>query len=430
MNNHFATYSRSDDCFPNNAPRIFRSGFGCHVTAEDGKEFIDWGMALRSVLLGYCYKPVDDAVKAAIDKGISYTRSNPYEGELREIITQELKLGEVCKFGKNGSDATTAAIRLSRAYTGKKYILIPQECPFFSTDAWFIGTTQVNDGILPEEYKYSKVFSYNNMMVDGIDVDDWISENKDVAAVIVDLATADNSKEKLQQIRDMCTKHNALLIMDEIITCFHVGLRGYQGLYNIKPDLTTLAKGLGNGYAVSCIAGRSEILDLTIRGKGSVFAASGTYFSNTPELCAAITCIRELEKFSYFSCNDKKFDAWDYLKNIGGKIIDFTNNKIKAYGLDTYVEIGGFPSLPIMKWKTSEGLKAKTVFDTEMINQGILAPYWSPSLSHSFEDITITLEAIDASLDVLRRVISSGSFDNHIELKCGNWIERPVFRRT
>ena len=425
---HYATYSRSQDCFPANAPDTFISGKGCHVTAEDGREFIDFGMALRSVILGYCYPAVDEAAKKAIDKGVCFTRSNPYEGELREIITQDLKLGEKCKFGKNGSDATSNAIRLSRAYTGKKYVLIPRECPFFSTDSWFIGTTPVNDGILPEEYTYSKVFSYNNMTVDGTDIDDWISENKDVAAVIVDLATADNSKEKLQKIRDICTKHGVLLIMDEIITCFHTDLRGYQGLYGVKPDLSTYAKGMGNSYSISCVAGRKEIFDLGIRGKGSVFCASGTYFSETVGLSAAIACINELQNFSYYSCTGVKLTAWDYLKNIGSKIIDFIQSKIKEYNLETYVGINGFPSLPMMQWKTSEGLKAKTIFDTEMINQGICAPYWSPSLSHSFEDVAKTMGAIDVSLDVLKRVIFSGSFDEHIKAHCGNWVEKPVFR--
>jgi glutamate-1-semialdehyde 2,1-aminomutase len=164
MSRHFATYSRSSDCFPTNCPEIFTHAKGCHATADDGREFIDWGMGLRAALLGYCYPEVDEAVKKAIDKGVCFTRSNPYEGELREIITQELKLGEVCKFGKNGSDATHAACKLARAYTGRDIILIAEENPFISTADFFIGSTVVNGGIPWEDPETVEKYSYNKLL--------------------------------------------------------------------------------------------------------------------------------------------------------------------------------------------------------------------------------------------------------------------------
>ncbi len=427
MSKYYATYSRSQDCFPANAPDTFVKGSGCHVTADDGREFIDWGMALRSVILGYCNPAVNEAVKKAIDKGVCFTRSNPYEGELREIITQELKLGESCKFGKNGSDATNAAIHLSRAYTGKKYILIPQECPFFSQGSWFIGTTPVNDGILPEEHAYSKVFSYNNMTVDGIPVEDWIAENKNVAAIIVDLATADNSKEKLQKCREICDKTGVLLIMDEIITGFRVDLRGYQGLYGIKPDLSTYAKGMGNGFSVSCVVGRKEILDLSIRGIGSVFCMSGTYFSDTVGLSAAIATIKELQNYrQYDYAYDEENNAYSRLKGIGGTIIDFVNSEIQNSGLQRFISIGGYPSCPMMKWND---IRLKTIFDWKMIERGVIMPYIAPSLSHDANDISKTLTVINESLDYVKFAMSYG-IDAYIDKICDGFVEKPVFRRV
>jgi glutamate-1-semialdehyde 2,1-aminomutase len=343
-----------------------------------------------------------------------------------------LKLGEVCKFGKNGSDATTNAIRLARAFTGKKYILIPKECPFFSTDSWFIGTTPVNGGILLEEHAYSKIFSYNNMMVDGTYIDDWICENKDVAAVIVDLATADNNKELLQKIRDITAKHGVLLIMDEIITGFRVGLRGYQGLYDIKPDLTTFAKGLGNGYAISCLAGRKDVFDHGIRDIGNTFCMSGTYFSCVDGLSAALATIKELAEwhsceFLGDSLKPSLINAHDRLRIVGNSIITFINEYIKRYNLENFISMGGYPSCPMMKWSD---LKLKTVFDYSMIDNGILAPYWSISLSHSNKDVHETLAVVEESFYLLSKIILSRNIDDYIRNNCGDFVENPVFRRT
>lgn len=428
---HYATYSRSNDCFPANCSDTFIKGFGCHVWSDDGREFIDWGMALRSVMLGYCYPAVDEAVKKAIDKGISFTRSNPYEGELREIICEELKLGETCKFSKNGSDATSNAIRLARAFTGKSYILIPKECPFFSTDSWFIGTTPVNDGILHCEHAFSKIFSYNDMTINGVDLDGWLTYNNDVAAIIVDLSTADNSKEKLQKVRDLCTRHGLLLIMDEIITGFRVGLRGYQGLYNIKPDLTTFAKGLGNGYAISCLAGRKDIFDLGIRGIGDTFCMSGTYFSCVDGLSAALATIKELMEWREFdfmgdSLKPSIITAHDCLNATGNTIISWTKEYINNCGLSDHVSIGGHPTCPMMKWND---LRLKTIFDWKMIEQGILMPYIAPSLSHSKEDIYRTISAIDDAMDYVKYALT-GDLDKFIDENCGGHVQKPVFRRT
>ncbi|MFA5208325.1 MAG: aminotransferase class III-fold pyridoxal phosphate-dependent enzyme [Candidatus Paceibacterota bacterium] len=434
---YYATYSRSQDCFPNNAPDTFISGKGCHVTATDGREFIDWGMALRAVLLGYCYPAVDDAAKKAIDKGVCFTRSNPYEGELREIITQELKLGEECKFGKNGSDATHAAVKLARAYTGRDIVLIAEENPFISTADFFIGTTPVNGGI-PKNQRVGK-YSYNDMFKKRCKISDtekiteleYLTFVNNVAAIMLDPATVDVTKEKLQYIRDLCDKYGCMFILDETISGFRYDIRGVQGLYGIKPDLACYGKGMGNGYAVSCLAGRKELFDLGLRGKGNVFLLSGTYFSNTPDLAAAIATIREI----------KNENVIMHLNQTGRFLVNgisaaiLKNNtqlsdgtylsehiKIKCHGKEGTGIIEG--ANPLISFSYME---LKTLFDQCMIDQGILMPYIAPSFSHTLNDVAVTIEAAEIALTICRKAIDKGTAK---DLLINGHCEKPVFRKV
>ncbi|MFA5307639.1 MAG: aminotransferase class III-fold pyridoxal phosphate-dependent enzyme [Candidatus Babeliales bacterium] len=424
---HYATYSRSQDCFPENAPDTFISGKGCHVTAEDGREFIDWGMGLRAVLLGYCYPAVDEAAKKAIDKGVCFTRSSPYENELREIITQELKLGEECKFGKNGSDATHAAVKLARAYTERDIVLIAEENPFISTADFFIGTTPVNDGIPRDsiQHAYVDTYTYSNMQYGAFPLEQYLRCNHErVAAIILDPATVDITKEKLQYIRDLCDKYGIIMILDETISGFRYDIRGVQGLYGIKPDLACYGKGVANGYAVSIITGRKELFDLGLRGKGNVFLLSGTYFSNTPDLAAAIACIDVLKTWKN---SDFEQTAHERLNSTGNVLITFINDLAGRYGLKKHVSIDGFPSCPMMHWKD---IRLKTIFDWQMIENSVLMPYIAPCLSHNTNDVLETLSAVDYSFNLVKSALEYEDLDKFIEKNCGNWVEKPVFRKV
>ncbi|MDD5064946.1 MAG: aminotransferase class III-fold pyridoxal phosphate-dependent enzyme [Phycisphaerae bacterium] len=429
MNKHYATYSRSNDCFSSNCPDVFTRASGCHVTADDGREFIDFGMALRSVILGYCYPKVDDAVKKAIDKGISFTRSNPYEGELKELLKAIIPCCEEVKFGKNGSDATSAAVKLARAYTGKDIVLIPEECPFFSTWDWFIADTPVSDGIPWDDS--TRKYSYNKMTCCGVDLEKILKEEShNIAAIILDPATVDITKEKLQYIRGLCDKYGMVMILDEVISGFRYSLNGVQGLYGVVPDLCTLGKAMGNGYSISALCGRKELFDLGLRDKGNVFLLSGTYFSETTGLAASIATIKELmEWHSFASVGDRMkpslITAHDKLKATGGAIIAFTREYIKKNGLEEHVSIGGFPACPMMKWKD---LRLKTIFDWKMIENGILMPYIAPSLSHDANETYKTLDTIDDAMSFVKYALT-GDLDKFIDANCRGHVERPIFRR-
>jgi glutamate-1-semialdehyde 2,1-aminomutase len=427
---HYATYSRSDDCFSSNCPQVFIKGSGCHVTSDDGREFIDFGMALRSVILGYCNPIVDEAVKKAIDKGVCFTRSNPYEGELKELLKSIIPCAEEVKLGKNGSDVTHAAVKLARAYTGRNLVLIAEENPFISTADFFIGTTLVNDGI-PRDETVRK-YSYNNMNVNDrpynaseadwndnyISLEEYVGQHN-IAAIILDPSTIDINREKLQYIRDLCDKYGIIMILDEVISGFRYGMGGVQGLFGVKPDLCTLGKAMGNGYAVSALCGRKELFDLGLRDKGNVFLLSGTYFSNTPDIAAAIACVRELQEVP------------EYIWETGQDFSDRLRVTIHSAKMSPYMQINDWmPCNPLIVYETYDDkfalLELKTLFDQEMVKQGILMPYIAISASHTKKEIQQTVDAAEYALSVCKKAIDSG---NVKESLCGH-CEKPVFRKV
>src|SRR5947209_1453885 len=157
------TYSKGDDQFPFNAPGFIERGQGCTVWDVDGNEYLDWCMGLRSVILGHGYQRVLAAVNAQLTKGSNFLRPSPVELELAELLTGVIPSAQMVKFAKNGSDVTTAAVRLARAYTGRDYIALCKDHPFFSFDDWFIGTTPPNGGIPDEVQRQSLTFRYNDI---------------------------------------------------------------------------------------------------------------------------------------------------------------------------------------------------------------------------------------------------------------------------
>ena len=141
------TYSKGDDQFPETSPVFIERGKGCHAWDVDGNEFIEYGMGLRAVTLGHAFEPVVKAAYEQMKLGANFTRPAKIEVEAAEAFLQTIPGADMVKFAKNGSDVTTAAVKLARAYTGRDLVAICGDQPFFSTDDWFIGSTEMNAGI-------------------------------------------------------------------------------------------------------------------------------------------------------------------------------------------------------------------------------------------------------------------------------------------
>jgi glutamate-1-semialdehyde 2,1-aminomutase len=293
----------------------------------------------------------------------------------------------------------------------------------------------VNDGIPLEENETVRGYSYNTLM----DIThptskcfgynekpeatklEWMCSAFKPAAIILDPATVDITCEKLQYIRDLCDKYGCLMILDETISGFRYHIRGVQGLYGVKPDLACYGKGMGNGYAVSCLAGRKEIMDLGLRGKGNVFLLSGTYFSNTPDLAAAIATIQELRDKNIPEC------IW----NTGLTFSDMLLVAIQDAKMSNYIQVNNWmPCNPSIQYATYDDsftpMQLKTLFDQEMVRQGVLMPYISISYSHTDKEVLQTIEAAEIALAVCRKAIDN---DCVKESLVNGHCEAPVFRR-
>ena len=254
------TYSRGDDQYPSNAPAILERGKGAYVWDAEGNKFLDYGMGLRSITVGYDYDEISDAAIAEIKKGNNLTRASLTELNAAELMISLFPWAQMVKFGKNGSTVTTAAIKLSRAYTGRKHVAMCAEHPFFTYDDWFIGTTPMDKGIPQESKSFSHRFHYNDIT----SLEKIFNENPgQLACVILEPAIFHSpcaecgknmlekphcktcgNKEKnfLHQVKALCKKNGAVFILDEMITGFRWDLQGAMKLYDIEPDLATFGK--------------------------------------------------------------------------------------------------------------------------------------------------------------------------------------------
>ena len=303
-------------------------------------------MGLRSVSLGHVFPEINEAVKKQMEEGTNFGRPHIMEYVLADRLVNLLPNVEMVKYAKNGSTVTTAATKLARAYTGRKYIAVCVEHPFFSYDDWFIGTTACDSGI-PEEIKQLTLrFNYNK-----IDTLRQLFEQHptDIACVIMEVITTEEPQENfLIQVQDLCRKYGAVFILDEMITGFRWSLTGATPHYNLTPDLITYGKGIANGYSLAVLGGRKEIMQLggIKHDKPRVFLISTTHGAETISLAAAFAAIKFMEE------NKVQEHFWKW----GAVLKQGLENLIKQHGLNQNVKVIGFPPNLSMSFADISGI--------------------------------------------------------------------------
>jgi glutamate-1-semialdehyde 2,1-aminomutase len=430
------TYSRGDDQFPSNAPAILSKGEGAYVWSPDGEKYLDYGMGLRSVNIGYGNKEVADAVYKEVMDGNNLTRASLTELKAAELLSSIIPSAEMVKFAKHGSTVTTAAVKLARAYTGRKYIAIVAEQPFFSFDDWFIGSTVVTKGVLKESSDFTIKFHYNNIQSLNNLFEKYPGQ---IAGVIMEAATTlnpcsdtcklvqdgcKNCSEKnsnfLVKVLELAHKNGALFILDEMITGFRWNFRGAQHFYGITPDLSTFGKAMANGFAVAALTGKKEIMSLgnvNNIGHERVFLASTTHGAEMSSLGAFIKTMEILQRDSVVE------HFWDY----GQKLKDGMNQIAFDLSLTDYFKLEGYPCSLNYITKDNDGqisLDFRTLFSQELIKNGVMMPYIALCQSHGEKELEITLNAVKESLIVYKRALEDG-VDKYL---IGNSI-KPVFRK-
>ncbi|MFY1896614.1 glutamate-1-semialdehyde 2,1-aminomutase [Achromobacter xylosoxidans] len=412
------TYSKGDDQFPELSPGFITRGKGSQAWDLDGNQFLDWGMGLRSVCLGHAYEPVLESVRAQLENGVNFTRPAPLEAELAQLLVDLVPCAEMVKFAKNGSDVTTAAVRLARAYTGRDMIIRCLDHPFFSVDDWFIGDTAMDAGIPQSSKDLTRHFPFN----DAKALERLLDENKGkVACIILEAAaTAAPAPGFLERVRELATQHGAVLVFDEIISGFRWNVRGAQHFYSVTPDLATFGKAMANGFSLSALVGRRDIME---RGgldhpHPRVFLLSTTNGAETHSLAASLTTIKLLRDTSIIE------DNW----NVGKQLTAGFNRSAQEYGISERAKMAGVEISPWYAFYDASGkvdMALRTLFLQETIRQGVLIPYIAISASHRQAEVDRTLEAMDAALKVVANAIDKGSVEG---LLTGP-VVKPVFRK-
>lgn len=411
------TYAKGDDQYPEEAPAFIVRGKGCHVWDVDGNEFIEYGMGLRAVTLGHAFPSVVEAATRELQNGSNFTRPSTLEIECADQFMSLIPNAEMVKFSKNGSDVTTAAVRLSRAYTGRDMIAICAEHPFFAIDDWFIGTTEMNSGVPDAIQKLTVKFHYND--IDSL-IDLFYKYENRIACVILEPATwMEPQNGFLENVQTVCRKNNAILIFDEMITGFRWDNGGAQKVYGITPDLSTFGKGMANGFSLSALTGKKELMELggIHHDRERVFLISTTHGAETHTLAAGI------ETMNVY----KNQNVIETLYRQGKRLADGVNRSISNLNLTEYFQIAGRPSNLIFITRDQSknpSQSFRTLFLQEMIQRGIITPSFVVSFSHSDEDIDRTIDAASESLSVYRKALEEG-----IEKYLSGRPVKPVNRR-
>ncbi len=429
------TYSRGDDQFPANAPSILERGEGAYVYSPEGNKYLDYGMGLRSVNVGYGNKEIADACYEEILKGNNLTRASLTELKAAELLCELIPSVDMVKFAKHGSAVTTAAVKLARAYTNKKYIAIPVEQPFFSYDDWFIGSTIINRGTVEEASQFTLKFNYND-----ISSLEQLFENypRQIAGVMLEAATTlnpcdhlcdhnqicnvcpKNKNNFLHAVQSLCKKNGALFIIDEMITGFRWHLQGAQTYYGIEPDLCTFGKAMANGFAVAALAGKREIMQIggiLEEGIERIFLTSTTHGAEMSALGAFIKTMEIL----------KRDQVVNHFWNYGNKLTNGINAIAKELGIQKHFFVEGYPCSPNYVAKDSDGnlsLAMRTLFAQEMLEKKVMMPYIAVSHSHQDTELDITLSATKHALTVYKKALESG-----LEGYLKSPVIKPVFRK-
>ncbi len=411
------TYAKGDDQYPVNAPGFIERGKGCHVWDIDGNEYIEYGMGLRSVTLGHAYEPVLEAAYSQMLLGNNYTRPSKLEVDCAEDMLGLIEAAEMVKFAKNGSDATTAAVKLARAYTGKDMVAICADHPFFSTDDWFIGSTEMSAGIPQVVRNLTVKYRYNNM--DSVN-ELFDKHNKKIACLIMEAASFMEPQDGfLQRVKDACEKNDALFILDEMITGFRWHLGGAQKYYGVCPDLSTFGKGMANGFSLAALLGKREIMELggICHDKERVFLLSTTHGAENHALAAARKTIEIY----------KQENVVDSLWGKGKKLASGIRNAVDELKLNGYFEVLGMPCNLVYaacdrEKKPSQSFR--TLFLQETIKRGLLMPSMVVSYSHSDMDIDRTIEGVADALCIYKAALENG-----IEKYLDGRPVKPVFRK-
>ena len=404
------TYSKSYRYFSRGiAPLYMDHGEGCYIYDADGNKFIDYMCALGPITVGYNDPSVNEAVINQVKKFSSGSLQSELEVELAEKICEIIPCAEMVRFVKNGGDATTAAIRLARAYTGRDVVLMSG---YHGMHDWSIGASENHKGVPEAVRKLTINFNYNDIT----DLEKKLQENK-VAAVILEPIQSDGPREGyLDKVKELTHEHGAILIFDEVVSGFRYALGGASELYGVVPDLASFGKGMANGYAISAVAGKRELVEQIEEG---VFVST-TFGGDAVSMAAALATIKILEQPGFY----------ENILRIGEIQRNGIVELIEKYKLENTLAVSGLPQHCGVAFEghgSLDYLDVQSIYSQVMLQNGILVfAIYNLNGSHGEEEAKKYLQATDEAFGGIRKAIDADSVDG---ILIGGKVD-PVFKRN
>ncbi len=404
------TYSKSYRYFSRGmAPSYMDHGEGCYIYDVDGNRFIDFMCALGPITVGYNEPAVNDAVIKQVSRFASGSLQSELEVELAEKICEIIPCAEMVRFVKNGGDATTAAVRLARAFTGRDLILMSG---YHGMHDWSIGASDNHKGVPDAVRALTINFKYNDLE----DLSNKL-QNNEVAAVILEPIQSNGPFEGyLEKVKELTHKYGAILIFDEVVSGFHYALGGAQEMFGVSPDLVAFGKGMANGYPISAVAGRKDLMEQIEQG---VFVST-TFGGDSISMAASLATIRILEQPGFY----------EHITRIGTKLRNGIQEAIDRYKLDNVLAVSGMPAHCGVAFEghgSLDYLDIQSVYSQTILQNGILqfAIYFLNS-HHTDVEAEMYLDATDKAFALIRKAVDNDSLDG---ILVGGKVN-PVFKRN
>ena len=386
------------------APRFIERAKGPHMWDAEGKQYVDYVCSWGPMILGHNHPAVLEALHAAVERGISFGAATEAEIEIAEEIRKIVPSMEEVRLVSSGTEAGMSAIRLARGYTNRNKIIKFEGCYHGHSDALLVKAgsglltfgNPSSSGVPASVTEHTLVLEYNNPQ----QLEEAFAKYGDDIACVIGEAFAGNmnlvrgTQEFIDTMRRLCTKHGALLIVDEVMTGFRVALHGAQSLFNVTPDITMLGKVIGGGMPVAAFGGRADIME-KIAPKGAVYQA-GTLSGNPVAVACGMATLKEIQRPGFY----------DELGGQTKKLVDGLTAAARDAGVpfsaDSVGGMFGIYFLPERPTGFAHVMKADQQafnrFFHEMLGRGV---YFAPStfeagfvsIAHSDDVIAQTVEA-------------------------------------
>jgi glutamate-1-semialdehyde 2,1-aminomutase/spore coat polysaccharide biosynthesis protein SpsF len=390
------------------APIFLQRGKGCRAWDVDGNEYIDYVQGLLPNILGYAHEEVNAAAAAQFAEGHSFSLPHPLEVQLAERLTRLIPCAEMVRFGKNGSDATSGAVRAARAFTGRDRIAC---CGYHGWQDWYIGSTTRNAGVPKAVRELTHPFPYNDLA----SLEKLLEAHPgEFAAVIMEPVNfTEPAQGFLEGVKHVALRHGALLIFDEICSGFHFGLGGAQKIFGVTPDLACFGKAMGNGFPISCVLGRADVM----RTFDEIFY-SFTFAGEVGSMAAAMKVLDILEQT----------DALARMESNGRTLQDGINAMAKEAGVGQRIRAVGRPQWSLLKFTDQNGADnplLKNLFQQEAVKRGVLLlATHNLTAAHGATDIHQTLEVYAEVMKTLAEWVGDSNPARFLE----GPMTQPVFR--